>query len=89
MKSEKLKELGFQEEIEDGEIYLSIHLRRGQDRFNHFLRWYADEPENFYIDCVKNGGAETISEDEFLSNYNNFKNSAVQHYKEIMEKLND
>lgn len=84
----KLKELGFQETGLDSEKCLYIQLRKNKDRHQHYLRWYANEPETFYIDCGYLAGLETISEEQFLLNYNNLASSAVQHYKEIMEKLN-
>ena len=83
----KLKELGFQETSLDGEKYFYIQLRKNKDRHQHYLRWYATEPETFYIDCDYTSGLETISEEQFLLNHNNLTDSAVQHYKEIMEKL--
>lgn len=85
----KLKELGFQAITLGDEECLCIQLRRNQDRFYHFLRWYADEPETFYIDRTHFRGTDTISEEHFLLNHNNLNDSAVQHYKEIMEKLKE
>ena len=84
----KLKELGFEERKLEDETFLCLKLRRNQDRFQHYLRWYADEPETFYIDRICFEVRETISEDYFLRNHNNLTSSSVQHYKEIMEKLN-
>lgn len=84
----KLKELGFQETSLDGEKCFYIQLRKNKDRHQHYLRWYANEPETFYIDCVYLSGLETISKEQFLLNHNNLSDSAVQHYREIMEKLN-
>ena len=84
----KLKELGFRETTLNGEKCFYIQLRRNQDRRPHSVRWYADEPETFYIDCIYLWGVETILEEQFLLNRNNLANSAVQHYNEIMEKLN-
>lgn len=83
----KLKELGFEERNLEDETFLYLKLRKNKDRHQHCLRWYADEPETFYIDCDYMSGLETISEEEFLLNHNNLTDSAVQHYKEIMEKL--
>lgn len=84
----KLRDLGFRETTLDGEKCFYIQLRRNQDRRPYSLRWYADEPKTFYIDCDYLSGSETISEEQFLLNYNGLASSAVQHYKEIMEKLN-
>lgn len=84
----KLKELGFVEINLEDETFLCLELRKNKDRHKHCLRWYADEPETFYIDCIYLCGVETIPEDEFLLNHNNLANSAVKHYREIMEKLN-
>ena len=83
----KLKELGFQKTSLEDETFLYLKLRKNKDRHQHCLRWYADEPETFYIDCDYMSGLETISEDYFLRNHNNLTSSSVQHYKEIMEKL--
>ena len=83
----KLKELGFEERKLEDETFLCLELRKNKDRHKHCLRWYADEPETFYIDCLYLSGLETISEEQFLLNHNNSSDSAVQHYKEIMEKL--
>lgn len=85
----KLKELGFQETSLDGGKCFYIQLRKNKDRHQHYLRWYANEPETFYIDCDYLAGLETISEERFLLNHNNSSDSAVQHYREIMEKLNN
>lgn len=83
----KLKELGFAEINLEDETFLCLELRKNKDRHKHCLRWYADEPETFSIDCIYLSGVETISEEEFLLNHNNLADSAVQHYRGIMEKL--
>lgn len=83
----KLKELGFAEINLEDETFLCLELRKNKDRHKHCLRWYADEPETFYIDCIYLSGVETISEEEFLLNHNNLADSAVQHYKKIMDQL--
>ena len=44
--------------------------------------------DNSKFNCDYLSGSETISEEQFLLNYNNLASSAVQHYKEIMEELN-
>ena len=84
----KLKELGFAEINLADEKFLCLELRKNKDRHKHCLRWYADEPETFYIDCIYLCGEETIPEEQFLLNHNNLANSAVKHYREIIEKLN-
>lgn len=84
----KLKELGFVEINLADETFLCLELRKNKDRHKHCLRWYADEPETFYIDCIYLCGVETIPEEQFLLNHNNLANSAVRHYRKIMEKLN-
>lgn len=83
----KLRDLGFRETTLDGEKCFYIQLRKNKDRHQHYLRWYANKPETFYIDCDYMSGLETISEEEFLLNHNGLTSSAVQHYKEIMDQL--
>lgn len=84
---EKLLELGFEESGFDDEKCFRINLEKGSDRFYHSLRWYEDEPEIFYIDCLKLGGLMTISEEDFLRNHNGLSTNAVNCYMEIIEKL--
>lgn len=83
----KLRDLGFKESTLEDETYLCLKLRKNKDRHQHYLRWYADEPETIYIDCDYLSGLETISEEQFLLNHNGLSSSAVQHYKEIMDQL--
>lgn len=84
---EKLLELGFEESEFEGEKCFRINLEKGSDRFHHSLRWYEDEPEIFYIDCLKLSGLMTISEEDFLRNHNGLSTNAVNCYMEIIEKL--
>ena len=84
---EGLLKLGFKEEEHKEEKCLSLKLNKGKDRFYHFLRWYEDEPDKFYIDEVLTSKVKTISEEDFLVNTNNLTTNAIEHYKQIMEKL--
>lgn len=84
---EKLLELGFKEKVFEGEKCLEVGLEKSSDRFYHFLRWYEDEPEKFYIDCLKLSGLTTISEEDFLRNHNGLSTNAVNCYMKIVEKL--
>lgn len=88
LKREQLLELGFRVEYFDGEFCLILVLNKGNDRFHHQVRWYEDEPEVFYIDCLKTSGWETIDEDDFFSDTNGLSSNAVKHYKEILKRLN-
>lgn len=85
-KKEQLLELGFRETDFDGERCLLLCLNKGKDRFHHQVRWYEDE-EVFYIDCLKTSGWETISEDDFFRNTNGLSSNAVEHYTEILKRL--
>lgn len=86
---EELLKLGFKEEEHEKEECLSLKLNKGKDRFYHFLRWYEDEPDKFYIDKALTSllRVKTISEKDFLVNTNNLSTNAIEHYKQIMEKL--
>lgn len=84
---EELLKLGFKEDEHEEEKCLSLKLNKGKDRFYHFLRWYEDEPDKFYIDEVLISKVKTISEEDFLVNTNNLTTNAIEHYKQIMEKL--
>nr|WP_276940047.1 hypothetical protein [Helcococcus sueciensis] len=81
---EELIELGFEEiEHEEVEKCLTLRLRKGNDRFYHYLRWYEDEPNKFYIDVMLISKMKTITEKDFLINTNNCSTNAIEHYKEI------
>lgn len=84
---EELLKLGFKEEEYEKEECLSLKLNKGKDRFYHFLRWYEDEPDKFYIDEVLISKVKTIFEEDFLVNTNNLSTNAIEHYKQILEKL--
>ncbi len=86
---EELLKLGFKEEEHEEEKCLSLKLNKGKDRFYHFLRWYEDEPDKFYIDKALTSllRVKTISEKDFLVNTNNLSTNAIEHYKQILEKL--
>lgn len=90
---EKLLKLGFERETipELGnKVGLVLYLKQGKDRFLHRLRWHElDEPENFLIDCCYLRGWETVDEEEFLVNTNGLSSSAVENYREILEKLGE
>lgn len=88
LKRDQLLELGFEDEIFDGEGCLVLSLNKESDRFYHQVRWYEDEPEVFYIDCLKTRGWETIDEDDFFADTNGLSSNAVNHYTEILKKLN-
>lgn len=81
---EKLIELGFEETVFKDEECLMLPLNKGNDRFNHQLRWYPDETEIFYIDRFTTRGIETISETRLLENHNNLNKNAMEHYKKLM-----
>lgn len=83
----KLLKLGFGEDEAGGEECMEIGLEKGSDRFYHFLRWYDDEPERFYIDCLYTNGVKTISEEDFLRNHNGLSTNAVNCYLKIIDKL--
>lgn len=87
LKKEELLKLEFKEKEKEKEKYLTLILNKGKDRFYHFLRWYEDEPDKFYIDEVLISKVKTISEEDFLVNTNNLTTNAIEHYKQIMEKL--
>jgi len=88
---EKLLELGFKREnIQElgNKIGLVLYLNQGKDRFLYRLRWHElDAPEELLIDCSYLSGWETISEEDFLINTNGLSSSAIEHYKNILEKL--
>lgn len=84
---EKLERLGFKEVFYNGEFCLLFRLDKGSDRFQHNLRWYADEPNGFYIDRFLTGGSKTISESDFLANHNGLADNAVRQYKDIIGHL--
>lgn len=90
---EKLLKLGFERETipELGnKVGLVLYLNQGKDRFLHRLRWHEQyEPEELLIDCCYLNGWETVDEEDFLMNTNGLSSSAVEHYKEILEKLGD
>jgi len=90
---EKLLELGFKRETipELGnKVGLVLYLNQGKDRFLHRLRWHElDEPEKLLIDCCYLRGWKTVDEEDFLMNTNGLSSSAVEHYKEILEKLRE
>lgn len=69
---------------------LVLYLKQGKDRFLHRLRWHElDEPEELLIDCCYLRGWETVDEEDFLINTNGLSSNAIEHYKEILEKLGD
>ena len=84
---DELLKLGFKEEEHKKEECLSLKLNKGKDRFYYFLRWYEDEPDKFYIDEVSTSRTKTISEEDFFINTNNLATNAIEHCKQIMEKL--
>ncbi len=97
---EELLKLGFKEEEREKEKCLSLKLNKGKDKFCYFLRWYEDEPDKFYIDLVCHNEnidfnidevlisrVKTISEEDFFINTNNLATNAIEHCKQIMEKL--
>lgn len=86
---EELLKLGFKEEEREKEKCLSLKLNKGKDKFCYFLRWYEDEPDKFYIDKALTSllRVKTISEKDFLVNTNNLSTNAIEHYKQILEKL--
>lgn len=84
---EKLERMGFKRHFHNGEFCLLLRLYKGSDRFQHNLRWYADEPNEFYIDCFLTGGSETISKSKFLANRYGLANNAVRQYKDIIRSL--
>lgn len=88
LKRRQLLEQGFGVDFFDGELCFTIDLNRGSDRFDHRVRWYEDDPEVFYIDCLKTRGWETIGEDEFFADTNGLTSNAIKHYKEILKRLN-
>lgn len=90
---EKLLKLGFKRETipELGnKVGLVLYLNQGKDRFLHRLRLYElDEPEELLIDCFYLNGWETVDEEDFLINTNGLSSNAIEHYKEILEKLGE
>lgn len=90
---EKLLKLGFKRETipELGnKVGLVLYLNQGKDRFLHRLRLYElDEPEELLIDCFYLNGWETVDEEDFLINTNGLSSNAIEHYKEILEKLRE
>ena len=90
---EKLLKLGFERETipELGnKVGLVLYLNQGKDRFLHRLRLYElDEPEELLIDCFYLNGWETVDEEDFLINTNGLSSNAIEHYKEILEKLRE
>ncbi len=88
LKRDQLLELGFEEVDFDGESCLLLRLNKENDRFYHRLRWYEDDPEDFYIDCLETSGWNTIGEDDFFENTNGLSSNAVNHYTEILKNLN-
>lgn len=84
---EELLKLGFKEKENEKEKSLTLMLNKGKDRFYYFLEWYEDQPDKFYINEILTGKIKTISEEDFLVNTNNLKTNAIEHYKQIMEKL--
>lgn len=87
LKREQLLELGFEYVIFDGEKCLLLSLNKGKDRFHHQVRWYEDEPEVFFIDCLKTSGWRTVDEDDFFADTNGLNSNAVEHYTEILKRL--
>ena len=83
---EDLIELGFEEKEHENKKCLSLKLRKGKDRFYHYLRWYEDEPNKFYIDEVLISKIKTITEEDLFNNTNNCNTNAIEHYKEITKK---
>lgn len=88
LKKEQLLELGFREVDFDGESCLVLELNKGNDRFYYQVRWYEDEPEVFYIDCLETSGWRSIDEDDFFTDTNGLSSNAVKHYTEILKRLN-
>lgn len=88
LKRDQLIELGFREVDFGSESCLALRLNKESDRFYHRVRWYEDEPEVFYIDCLKFWGWETIEENDFFRDTNGLSSNAVSHYKEILKRLN-
>lgn len=88
LKRDQLLELGFREVDFDGERCLLLSLNKDKDRFHHQVRWYEDEPEGFYIDCLNTRGWETIGEDELFADTNGLSSNAVAHFTEILKRLN-
>lgn len=90
---EKLLQLGFKRESIpelENKVGLVLYLKQGKDRFLHRLRWYElDEPEELLIDCCYLNGWETVDEEDFLINTNGLSSNAIEHYKEILEKLRE
>lgn len=84
---EELLKLGFKEKENEKKKYLTLMLNKGKDRFYHFLEWYEDQPDKFYINVILIGKIKTISEEDFLVNTNNLTTNAIENYKQIMEKL--
>ena len=88
LKRDQLLKLGFEEIDFNGESCLGLLLNKGKDRFYHQVRWYEDNPEVFYIDCLNTRGWETIVTDEFFADTNGLSSNAVAHYTEILKRLN-
>lgn len=87
LKRDQLLELGFRKVDFDGVSCLALRLNKESDRFYHRVRWHEDYPEVFYIDCLKRGW-ETIDEDDFFADTNGLSSNAVNHYTEILKRLN-
>lgn len=62
---EELLKLGFKEKENEKGKYLTLILNKGKDRFYHFLEWYEDQPDKFYINVILIGKIKTISEEDF------------------------
>lgn len=90
---EKLLNLDFKRESIpelENKVGLVLYLKQGKDRFLYRLRWHEiDDPEKLLIDCCYLQGWETVDEEDFLINTNGLSSNAVEHYKEILEKLGD
>ncbi len=90
---EKLLQLGFKRESIpelENKVGLVLHLKQGKDRFLYRLRWHEiDDPEKLLIDCCYLNGWETVDEEDFLINTNGLSSNAIEHYKEILEKLRE
>ena len=84
---EKLLKVGFEIVTDGKEEFLAIDLKRGKDRFNYQLLWYADDPNSLLIVAHTPSGLYCIKESNFLKNHNVLSSSAVAHYLEIMEAL--
>lgn len=90
---EKLLQIGFKRESIpelENKVGLVLYLKQGKDRFLYRLRWHKiDDPEKLLIDCCYLRGWETVDKEEFLVNTNGLSSNAIEHYKEILEKLGE